>query len=218
MVRVGVIGAGLSGLLCAQRLLSQMPAAHVTVLEWGRGPGGRTARRRVVLTDGTEISFDHAAPCFSAKSSELKALLQEWAASGHAALWSEAGEDVWVGQPSNHAICRMLAEQVDSAGGLLLYGHHVLAARHEAATGEWTIDVSDRANGGEKEHLVFDSLVFSDKLLLLPNPYAVLAPKEWGPLALPATLGSTGAVVLMLALERAPQATSPPLLSAADLF
>ena len=32
-MRVGVIGAGLSGLLCAQRLAQLVPGLHVTVLE-----------------------------------------------------------------------------------------------------------------------------------------------------------------------------------------
>ena len=43
MVHIGVIGAGVSGLVCAQHLLR---AGCVTVLEWGRGPGGRTARKQ----------------------------------------------------------------------------------------------------------------------------------------------------------------------------
>ena len=67
-MRVGVVGAGISGLLCAQRLVQLVPSIHVSVLEWGRGPGGRTARRRVNLENGhdnacdADLSFDHAAP------------------------------------------------------------------------------------------------------------------------------------------------------------
>ena len=45
-MRVGVVGAGISGLLYAQRLSELAPTLRVTVLEWGRGPGGRTARWR----------------------------------------------------------------------------------------------------------------------------------------------------------------------------
>ena len=53
-MRVGIVGAGISGLLCAQRLLSLQQAPgllQVTVFEWGRGPGGRTAHRRATLAD-----------------------------------------------------------------------------------------------------------------------------------------------------------------------
>ena len=56
LMRVGIIGAGLSGLMCAQRLSELAPSLQVSVLEWGRGPGGRTARRRVTLDSGTELS------------------------------------------------------------------------------------------------------------------------------------------------------------------
>ena len=66
-MRVGIVGAGVSGLLCAQRLLSLAgPELQLTVFEWGRGPGGRTARRRVTLESGVELSFDHAAPFITA--------------------------------------------------------------------------------------------------------------------------------------------------------
>ena len=104
-------------------------------------------------------------------------MLREWQSAGHAAPWSEAGDDVWVGTPSNHAICRMLAAQVAEAGGSLLYGRHVRQAQYEAGTEEWSLLATNRqpaADGTQEEEHQFDALVFSDKLLLLPNPYAVL--------------------------------------------
>ena len=209
MPRVGVVGAGISGLLCAQRLLVAAPGLSVTVFEWGRGPGGRTARRRVSLADGGEVSFDHATPFFTASSPDFGALLREWELAGAAARWPEAGNDAWVGSPSNHAPCRLLSEQVAAhAGGELRYGRHVRAARHDAASGEWVVRATNRADGADEEHR-FDALVLSDKLLLLPNPYAVLPPDEWGPLVLPRSLASSGTVVLMLALERDPTAAAP---------
>jgi hypothetical protein len=59
--RVGVVGAGISGLVLATELQANLgPKVKVTVLEWGRGPGGRTARRRVQLENGEEVGFDHA--------------------------------------------------------------------------------------------------------------------------------------------------------------
>ena len=209
MPRVGVVGAGISGLLCAQRLLVAAPGLSVTVFEWGRGPGGRTARRRVSLADGGEVSFDHATPFFTASSPDFGAVLREWELAGAAARWPEAGNDAWVGSPSNHAPCRLLSEQVAAhAGGELRYGRHVRAARHDAASGEWVVRATNRADGADEEHR-FDALVLSDKLLLLPNPYAILPPDEWGPLALPRSLASSGTVVLMLALERDPTAAAP---------
>lgn len=222
-MRVGVVGAGLSGLLCAQRLVALADGPiQLSLFEWGRGPGGRTARKRVALGDGTELkpgaetlSFDHAAPCFKATSPEFKGMLRVWEQDGAAAKWDgAAGDNVWIGTPSNHAICRRLAERLAGAGGELLYGRHVRSARHDAASGEWVVHAMNRADGADEEHR-FDALVFSDKLLLLPNPYNVLAPKDWGPLALPPTLESTGTVVLMLAFERAWDGSVPPLI---DLY
>ena len=102
--RVGVIGAGISGLLCAQQLLDVPQPLQVAVFEWGRGPGGRTARRRVTLPSTghevshpvkgacissrqptassarqhtqpimrAQVSFDHAAPFFTARTSGFK--------------------------------------------------------------------------------------------------------------------------------------------------
>ena len=143
------------------------------------------ARRRVTLADGGEVSFDHATPFFTASSSDFGAVLREWELAGAAARWPEAGNDAWVGSPSNHAPCRLLSEQVAAhAGGDLRYGRHVRAARHDAASGEWVVRATNRADGADEEHR-FDALVLSDKLLLLPNPYAILPPDEWGPLALP---------------------------------
>ena len=77
--RIGIVGAGISGLLCAERLRELLPDSELTIFEWGRGPGGRTARRRVRL-DGSEsqLSFDHAAPFFNAVTPRFRAKLSLW--------------------------------------------------------------------------------------------------------------------------------------------
>jgi hypothetical protein len=170
----------------------------------------------VTLEGGEEISFDHAAPYFTASSDEFKGLLHEWHRDGHAAPWSAAGADVWVGTPSNHAICRALCDRIASVGGSLLFGQHVRSVRYDGPTSEWVLRATPRGEPADEEHR-FDVLVLSDKLLLLPNPYAVLAPSEWGPLAMPTTLTSTGTIALLLAVEAPPDAAagaaaSPPLL------
>ena len=90
-MHVGVVGAGISGLVAATQLLrlASLESKHltVTVFEWGRGPGGRTARKRVTLEDGTEISFDHAAPYFTSKSDQFATMVSEWTDRGLAAPW-----------------------------------------------------------------------------------------------------------------------------------
>jgi renalase len=197
-MHVAVVGAGLSGLLCARRLGELVPNLRISVLEWGRGPGGRTARRRVALEQGSELSFDHAAPFFTVASGTFQDQLKRWEAAGAAAPWPEAGADVWVGTPSSNAIARHLVAQLEAAGASMLFGHHVTAAEHDGAV--WRVRAQERATDTTAE-LTFDALVLSDKLLVLPNTYSALAPSEVGPLALPHTLASTGTVVLLLALR-----------------
>ena len=82
---------------------------------------------------------------------------------------------MWVGTPSNHAICRMMAAEVSAAGGRLLYGRHVHRAQYESEAGQWSLHATNRlaeSSDALEEH-GFDALVFSDKLLLLPNPCAM---------------------------------------------
>lgn len=248
-MRIGVVGAGISGLVCARRLLelsliTKAPdlLLQVTTLEWGRGPGGRTARRRVTLERSAcgkdenddlpqqqhikqnkdsgkaiEVSFDHAAPFFTARTKEFRdGLLAQWEASGFASKWSACSstattedEELWVGVPSNHAIARGIVSEIEEAGGSCLFGQDVQAAKFDDKERVWTVRSSDRnAPSAEDELHTFDVLVLSDKLLVLPNTYAILDPSDWGNLALPPDLGSTGAVVLLIALYNQPTVTT----------
>ena len=68
---VAVVGAGLAGLVCAQRL--QQAGYAVTVLEKSRGLGGRMATRRI---DG--MPLDHGARYVQPQSEPLQALTQHW--------------------------------------------------------------------------------------------------------------------------------------------
>ena len=67
------------------------------MLEWGRGPGGRTARRRTTDKDGHALAFDHATPFFqedvAADPEDGSAnciaarVLRDWEHSGSVAPW-----------------------------------------------------------------------------------------------------------------------------------
>ncbi len=80
MSHILIIGAGLSGLSAANQLVAQ--GHEVTVVDKGRGIGGRMATRR--FAGGT---FDHGAQFFTVRSDELKAELDKWQNGNVAAHW-----------------------------------------------------------------------------------------------------------------------------------
>ena len=80
-----VIGAGISGLLAAGTL--QRDGWDVTVLDKGRGVGGRMATRRV--GGGT---FDHGAQFFTVRSEPFTAFVDDLLAEGVAYEWCRGFE------------------------------------------------------------------------------------------------------------------------------
>ncbi|CAN5490406.1 hypothetical protein BH09PLA1_BH09PLA1_02440 [soil metagenome] len=79
---VGVIGAGIAGLACAEAL--RRSGLGVTVVEKARGVGGRMATRR---TD-SGATFDHGAQYFTARDPLFASQVEQWCAGGCAALWN----------------------------------------------------------------------------------------------------------------------------------
>ena len=82
-MRIGIVGAGMAGLACAEALTS---AGHaVVVLDKGRGPGGRMSTRRLETPLG-EVRFDHGAQYFTGRDPGFRARVAAWIAAGIAAL------------------------------------------------------------------------------------------------------------------------------------
>lgn len=75
-----IIGAGISGLLCATELKR---AGHaVRLLDKGRGFGGRMATRRM-----GEARLDHGAQYFTARDPQFKRYVHEWLEAGVLREW-----------------------------------------------------------------------------------------------------------------------------------
>ena len=79
-MRVGIVGAGLSGLLAGRSLRA---AGHQVVLfDKGRSPGGRLATRRI-----GPAAVDHGAQFFTVRSEQFAGLVREWEGIGLVREW-----------------------------------------------------------------------------------------------------------------------------------
>jgi predicted NAD/FAD-dependent oxidoreductase/deoxyribodipyrimidine photolyase len=118
--RVGVIGAGVAGLACARTLADQ--GCDVTVIDKGRGPGGRTSTRFE-----HDMRFDHASPWFEATDPRFGRYARSWIQDGVCAIWKgrfvRAGDEGLVpieperpkivATPGMHALCAHLGADLD---------------------------------------------------------------------------------------------------------
>ena len=104
---VGIIGAGLTGLVCAERL--RAAGLHAIVVEKSRDIGGRLATRR---RDG--LSWNHGAPAVTVRSAEFRTQIDLLRALGHAE-WLPEG-DAAFGIPDARELLRPLS------GGTIEFG------------------------------------------------------------------------------------------------
>ncbi|MDP5140703.1 MAG: FAD-dependent oxidoreductase [Spirosomaceae bacterium] len=107
-----IIGAGMSGLTAATDL--QNNGWKVTVLDKGRGVGGRMSTRRIA--DGRA---DHGGQYFSAKTPEFQAFTEKLIADNVAAEWQVAGKDFarFVGKNGMSDIPKFMAKGLDIRTG-----------------------------------------------------------------------------------------------------
>ncbi len=87
-MRIGIVGAGLAGLACAETLTGR--GHHVLLVDKGREPGGRMSCRRIQTSAG-EAAFDHGAQYFTARDDAFRRQVESWISEG-VPLPSLAGE------------------------------------------------------------------------------------------------------------------------------
>jgi len=109
-----IIGGGMAGLSAAAALAST--GRSITVLDKGRGPGGRMAARRVEVA-GETLRFDHGAQYFTARDPAFRETVAAWEQAGVAARWPASGEEAWVGTPGMNACVKAMAEGLDVRWG-----------------------------------------------------------------------------------------------------
>lgn len=116
-MKVAILGAGMSGLICARELSSQH---EVQLFDKARGVAGRMSTRRVE----PDLRFDHGAQYFTARDPRFHLQIDEWIAAGVVAPWTgpvgvlqcgeisfpETSPVRYVGVPTMNAPAKRLAE------------------------------------------------------------------------------------------------------------
>ena len=116
-MRIGIVGAGMAGLACAEELTRL--GHHVQLFDKGRGPGGRMSTRRISTSAG-EAYFDHGAQYFTVREEAFQRQVVAWISEGAAALWPSADSDAYVGVPAMNAPVRLMANSQSVAWGTLV--------------------------------------------------------------------------------------------------
>jgi renalase len=156
MLEVAVVGAGLSGLLCARTLADH--GHRVEVFEKARGPGGRMSTRR-----SGEWRFDHGAQYFTVRDRRFARWVESLRQDGVVAKWAgktavleggainirEDDTERFVGVPGMNALCRQLASDTDVS-----YQSKVTAL--ERTNHRWLLAAEDGTDLGR-----FDAVVVS---------------------------------------------------------
>jgi predicted NAD/FAD-dependent oxidoreductase len=148
--KVAIIGAGIAGITCARFL--QDAGIEVVIYEKSRGIGGRLATRRTAK----DLSFDHGAPYFTARSTGFRKFLD---ASGGGAILSwrprnagtgEQGGDWLVSAPGMNSFLRQAAGDLDVRFGATVAGI-------EASRDGWRLMLGAASDVGSFDRVIITS-------------------------------------------------------------
>lgn len=114
-MRIGIVGAGMAGLACAERLARDGHA--IALMDKGRSAGGRMSVRRIATPLG-EASFDHGAQYFTVRDPGFRGRAENWIVKRCLAPWPTAGADAFVGTPGMNAPLREMAEALPVQWGV----------------------------------------------------------------------------------------------------
>lgn len=134
--KVIVVGAGLSGLVAAERLRAR--GCDVTVIDKARGPGGRMSTRRE-----SAASFNHGAQYFTASSELFRSQVAQWldqelireftariaVIDQNGIKASGSGTRRYVAVPGMNQICKNLASRLSD----VRYNWKVVSAEREVS-------------------------------------------------------------------------------------
>lgn len=145
--RIAVIGAGISGLACAERL--KLLGHQVQVFEKSRGLGGRVATRR-----SDQWRFDHGAQYFTVRDPRFKKFIDLAVENHHVSEWEPRTcnfpkKEAWyVGQPNMVD----LAKQFDRALSISL--NTLVTAVKPGIQLKWLLEFRQNSNDKNAGHSI----------------------------------------------------------------
>lgn len=177
---VMVVGAGLSGLVCASAL--SKAGLRVCVVEKARGTGGRMSSKRLTIKD-KNISFDLGAPYIQASHSEFEAWLDDLENDGVLRSMTvnrnRQAECAWVAPSRNSQLTRYLSKDLD-----VFFGEKASDLSYK--NGLWTLETQSQLNAPQPQsaqlskafaqapHVVF-SAPAEQTLQLLPENHGAVS-------------------------------------------
>ncbi|GBG78294.1 hypothetical protein CBR_g26324 [Chara braunii] len=156
---VGIIGGGLSGILCALTLAEH--GIRSTVFDTGKhGLGGRMATRHVDIRGGHRLVFDHAAQFFTVSEPRFQRLVDDWLKRGIVREWEGVVGKItvggsfqeekmppplkrYVGSTGMRDVCDRLLERQP----LITVRRPVWIGTMEARGGKWALSENGREEG-----------------------------------------------------------------------
>ena len=137
-----VIGGGITGLITATIL--KRKGIEVTVLDKGRGIGGRLATKRIDRDEPTEGVFDYGTQYFSIEDSKLKPWIDDWQKQGVIKQWfcNNTGKIRYCGVNGTRDIAKYLARDLN-----VYTSSRVVKVGYD---GQWLVEIEgDRSYRGD---------------------------------------------------------------------
>lgn len=210
-IKVVVVGAGLSGIVCAQALADK--GFEVSVLDKGRQPGGRLSSRE------RQPTFDYGAQYLTATDSYFKEVVANWIERGLVSLWrgrfaqtatagssfslvpSAPHKERYVGVPKMNSFAEALASELTKSAALLTQ-HRVVTLEISPSDG-FTVIGENTAQSGLEYTQEFCLTGFDYAVLNLP-PAQILALADTAGGALCKQLMTSNALEIIKDVELSP--------------